>query len=92
MPSVLSNLPIYYFSLFKCPASIIKRIERRQREFLWYGNKPQKKYHLRDWDSICKPKEGSGNQTSEADESSPSGEVAMEDRRWVKWPMETGVG
>eukprot|EP00268_Persea_americana_P005048 TRINITY_DN11696_c0_g1_i8.p1 TRINITY_DN11696_c0_g1~~TRINITY_DN11696_c0_g1_i8.p1 ORF type:complete len:234 (+),score=29.37 TRINITY_DN11696_c0_g1_i8:35-736(+) len=36
--SVLSNLLVYYFSLFKCPASLIGRIERLQREFLWYGN------------------------------------------------------
>lgn len=25
---VLSNLPVYYFSIFRCPASIIKRLER----------------------------------------------------------------
>lgn len=32
--SVMSNLPVYYFSLFKCPTLIIKRIERLLREFL----------------------------------------------------------
>ena len=26
---VLSNLLVYYFSIFKCPASILKRLERR---------------------------------------------------------------
>ena len=26
--SVLSNLPVYYFSIVKCSASIIKRLER----------------------------------------------------------------
>lgn len=33
--SVLSNLPVYYYSLFKRPAVVIKRLERLQREFLW---------------------------------------------------------
>lgn len=58
--AVLLNLPIYYFSLFKCLNSVIKRIERLQREFLWYGNSTQRKYHLIDWESICKPKEEGG--------------------------------
>ena len=56
--AVLSNLPVYYFSLFNCPDSIIKR--RLQREFLWYGNSTQRKYHLIDWESICRPKEEGG--------------------------------
>ena len=55
--SVFSNLPVYYFSPFKRLAAVIKRLERLQREFLWYGNSSQKKFHLVDWDSICKPKE-----------------------------------
>ena len=56
--SVLSNPPLYYFSIFKCPASIIKRLERLLSEFLWYGTSAQKKSHLVDWANIYKPKEG----------------------------------
>ena len=55
--SALSNLLVYYFSLFKCSASVIKRIERLERDFSWYGNGTQKKNYLVDWGSICKPKE-----------------------------------
>lgn len=58
--SVLSNLPVYYFSMFRCPSSIIKRLERLQREFLWHGTSSQKKIHLVDWESICKLKEEGG--------------------------------
>lgn len=58
--SVLSNLPVYYISIFRCPTSIIKRLERLQREFFWHGTSPQKKIHLVDWESICKPKEEGG--------------------------------
>ena len=58
--ATLSNLLVYHFSLFKCPASVIKRIERMQREFLWPGNSNHKMFHLVDWDSICKSKEEGG--------------------------------
>ncbi|XP_019429814.1 PREDICTED: uncharacterized protein LOC109337317, partial [Lupinus angustifolius] len=35
LKSVLSSLPIYYFSFFKAPVSIIHELERIQRRFLW---------------------------------------------------------
>ena len=56
--SILLNLPVYYFSIFRCSISIIKRLEKLQREFLWHGTRSQKKLHFVDWDSICKLKEG----------------------------------
>ena len=43
-----------------CKETCAKRLETLQREFLWYGNSCQKKTHLVDWDSICKPKERGG--------------------------------
>ena len=54
--SALSNIPIYFLSLFKCPASVADRIERLQRDFLWHGKGKLKKYHLVKWDSVCRPK------------------------------------
>ncbi|KAH1033463.1 hypothetical protein J1N35_045637 [Gossypium stocksii] len=35
--SVLSNLPIYFMSLFQAPESVIKRIDKIRRNFLWGG-------------------------------------------------------
>lgn len=35
--SALTNLPVYFLSVFRCPASIIHRIEKLQRDFLWHG-------------------------------------------------------
>ncbi|XP_077212824.1 uncharacterized protein LOC143847932 [Tasmannia lanceolata] len=32
--AILSNMPIYFLSLFHCPASVAKRIEQIQRRFL----------------------------------------------------------
>ena len=58
--SVLSNLPVYFISLFKCPISVINHIEKLQRDFLWQGRSGGKKFHLVDWASVCKPKQEGG--------------------------------
>lgn len=55
--SALADLPIYFMSIFKCPASIIKHLEKLRRDFLWQGPS-DKKFHLVGWKSVCKPKEG----------------------------------
>jgi hypothetical protein len=51
--STLSNLPIYFLSLFPIPASVAKRIEKIQRDFLWKGLGEDFKFHLVKWDTIC---------------------------------------
>ena len=35
--SILSNLPIYYLSLFRMPQKVCSKLERIQRQFLWGG-------------------------------------------------------
>lgn len=35
--AVISNLPIYYMSLFKMPVKITQQIDKLQRDFLWEG-------------------------------------------------------
>ena len=35
--TALANLPLYFLSIFNCPALVIKRIEKLQQEFLWQG-------------------------------------------------------
>lgn len=39
---VLANFPIYFLSLFKCPAAIIKSIKRLQQEFVCQGVQGEK--------------------------------------------------
>lgn len=46
---VLSSIPIYYLSCFKCPKSVLRRIEKSQRNFLWNDAVEKRKYHLVNW-------------------------------------------
>ncbi|XP_058106864.1 uncharacterized protein LOC131250593 [Magnolia sinica] len=50
----LSNLPLYYMSLFRCPSSVLLSIDKLRRDFLWCGKENQKKLHLLDWKEVCK--------------------------------------
>ena len=53
--STLSNLPTYLLSLFPIPATVARRMEQLQRDFLWGGLGEEFKFHLVNWDSICSP-------------------------------------
>ncbi|KAJ9685197.1 hypothetical protein PVL29_017290 [Vitis rotundifolia] len=58
--SSLSHIPSYFLSLFKIPASIASKIEKLQRDFLWFGAGEGKKDHLIRWDVVSRPKELGG--------------------------------
>jgi hypothetical protein len=58
--STLSNLPTYYLSLFPIPASVAKRIEKIQRNFLWGNSEKVINFHLVNWDHICSPYSNGG--------------------------------
>ena len=44
--STLSNLPIYFMSLFVIPRKVRLRLEKIQREFLWGDLEQRRKIHL----------------------------------------------
>lgn len=58
--SVLSSLPLYYFSLFKAPVKVINKLEAIRRRFLWGGSLDEKKVHWVAWDVVTKPKDYGG--------------------------------
>ena len=58
--STLSNLPIYFMSLFTIPRTMSLRIEKIQRDFLWGGRAFDNKPHLEKWLVICKVQEKDG--------------------------------
>ena len=49
-------MPCYFLSLFKIPTSVVAKIERLQRDFLWSGIEEGKRNHLVSWDVVCNPK------------------------------------
>ncbi|KAG7990850.1 hypothetical protein I3843_02G045100 [Carya illinoinensis] len=42
-------------SLFTIPASVAARIEKLYRDFLWSGLGDEFKFHLINWDTVCRP-------------------------------------
>ncbi|KAJ9700573.1 hypothetical protein PVL29_006060 [Vitis rotundifolia] len=58
--STLSNLPIYFISLFVIPRKVRLRLEKIQREFLWGDLEERRKLHLVRCAVICKYKRHGG--------------------------------
>ena len=44
--SVLDSIPTYVMSLFPIPDSVVNKLDRLRRIFLWKGNKEKGKYNL----------------------------------------------
>ena len=51
--STLSNLPIYFMSIFQLPRVVKMRLEQIQRDFLWGGGALEQKPHLVRWLIVC---------------------------------------
>lgn len=45
LKSVLSMLPVYFLSAFRCPSKVIDSLEKIEREFLW-GSSPNNKKNI----------------------------------------------
>jgi hypothetical protein len=60
LKSVLQALPTYLFTVLAAPKHVIKAIRTLQRNFLWHGHQPNKKWALVGWDKICMPKSQGG--------------------------------
>ncbi|RVX19808.1 LINE-1 reverse transcriptase-like [Vitis vinifera] len=56
----MASLPIYTMSLFRMPKSVVKRLEKIQRDFLWGGGSLERKVHLINWEVVCTRKEKGG--------------------------------
>ena len=58
--SVLTSLPIYFFSFFRVPKKVVNKLVRLQRNFLWDGASEQNKIAWIKWEAVCMPKEEGG--------------------------------
>lgn len=60
---VMNSMPIYQSSILLAPGSVICKLERLLRKFIWEGGKGnEKKLHLISWDKIQKPCDEGGLQ------------------------------
>ena len=58
--SILTSIPIYFFSFFRVPKKVEDRLVSLQRRFLWGGANDQNKIAWIKWDTVCLPKERGG--------------------------------
>ena len=58
--SVLTSIPIYFFSFFRVPKKVIDKLVCLQRKFLWGGDADHHKIAWVKWDTVCLPKEKGG--------------------------------
>ena len=58
--SVLTSIPIYYFSFFRVPQTVINKLIKIQRRFLWGGGHDSKKIAWISWEIVCLPKDKGG--------------------------------
>ncbi|WMV46349.1 hypothetical protein MTR67_039734 [Solanum verrucosum] len=58
--SVLDALPTYMMSVFPIPQTVIDRLDKIRRKFLWQGNNEKKSYNLVKWDVVIVGKRPGG--------------------------------
>lgn len=58
--SVLSSLPLYFFSFYKAPRKVLEEMIRLQRQFLWAGGIERRAVSWVKWSAVCKPKRNGG--------------------------------
>lgn len=57
LKAAIDSVPVYWFSLFKMPQTVISIIDKLRRRFFWGEDQAsQKKIHLLNWNSICQRK------------------------------------
>ncbi|XP_071703968.1 uncharacterized mitochondrial protein AtMg00310-like [Rutidosis leptorrhynchoides] len=50
--SVLTSLPLYYFSLYRAPLCVLKLLESARRKFFWGGSRIDSKISWVKWDTV----------------------------------------
>lgn len=58
--AVLSSMSAYFFSIFRAPVEVCKKIEALFRNFLWKGAKMKKGSHWVNWAKFTTPRKLGG--------------------------------
>ncbi|XP_074303025.1 uncharacterized protein LOC141637446 [Silene latifolia] len=90
--SVLNTLNNYWASMFIIPKSVIKRIERSCRNFLWDGSSEYHRVPLVAWEKVTLPKDEGGLGIKKADIWNVAAVAKLvnwiyskSDRLWIRW-------
>ncbi|CAN1182979.1 Putative ribonuclease H protein At1g65750 [Linum perenne] len=57
---VLNSVPSYVMQTTLLPAGTCEQIDRRVRDFIWGSSRGDRKIHLLNWKSVCRPKSDGG--------------------------------
>lgn len=60
LKSVLSSLPLYFFSFYRVPRRVLKTLISIQRAFLWSGSDSMRCLAWVSWINVCSPKASGG--------------------------------
>ncbi|GJR57768.1 putative RNA-directed DNA polymerase, eukaryota, reverse transcriptase zinc-binding domain protein [Tanacetum coccineum] len=71
--SILGSLRVYYFSIFKAPKMVIKKLESIRRKFFWGGGLDSNKIAWIAWDKVISPLKDGGLDI---------GSLRIEDWKW----------
>ena len=58
--SILSSLPLFYFSIYKAPKKVLETFSGTQRRFLLQGETKGNKINWVRWDRVCLPRKDEG--------------------------------
>ncbi|XP_071686923.1 uncharacterized protein [Rutidosis leptorrhynchoides] len=85
--SVLSSLPLYFFSLYRAPTGIINLLESMRRKFFWGGAGDSSKMAWVKWDDILVPYESGGLNVG----SLKAKNLALTSKWWWHFRVESGA-
>lgn len=80
--SVLSSLPVFYFSIYRAPKGVLKYLNNLQKKFLWGGSVDKKSIHWVKWEDVCRSKEEGGLVVKDLDSFNRS-LLAKWEWRWI---------
>ncbi|PWA63752.1 reverse transcriptase domain, Reverse transcriptase zinc-binding domain protein [Artemisia annua] len=82
--SVMSNLPVYFFSLYRAPCKVIKYLDRIRMNFFWGGSLEDRKISWISWKDITAPLKEGGVGIGSLDACN----ISLLAKWWWRWKTE----
>ncbi|GJR55266.1 RNA-directed DNA polymerase, eukaryota [Tanacetum coccineum] len=82
--SVISNLPVYFFSLYRAPCKVLKSLDRIRMNFFWGGGVEDKKIAWISWKDAIAPLNQGGIGIGSLDACN----ISLLAKWWWRWKIE----